>query len=227
MNKYLIILYVIAIVSIAVIQPAFSQFTITTIFYPINDAWVDVADPEANHGDDVTLTIGDNQTAYLMFDLGDKWYPVDRIEMVRLRVYVCYNDHPSSNESAIMINGVSDDSWDENSITWNNKPSYDDPAITVFSDRSDYWMEVDITEIAKNVISEEDKLLSLSIRRANHTILIYSKEETHANLWPMLVVTYVDPLAESMNTMMQLFYTLLPLLIILSLANALIGMIKE
>ena len=225
MNKYLIILYVIAI--IAIIQPALSQYTITTIFYPINDAWVEMADPEANHGDDVTLTIGGNETAYLMFDLGEKSYPIDRIQEVRLRVYVCYNDHPSSNESAIMINGVLDDSWDENSITWNNKPSYSDPTITVFSDRSDYWMEVDITEIAKDVISEEDKLLSLSIRRANHTILIYSKEDLHANLWPMLVVTYADPLAESMNAMMQLFYTLLPLLIILSLANALIGMIKE
>jgi PKD repeat protein len=134
------------------------------------DTYIDFSNPDTNYGDDNYLKVlsgniiypilgGESvyieMISYLKFDLSSISNSYDVVKAV-LEIYIEDN---LENSGGINIRYCSDDSWDENQITWDNSPEYDENEIDSISDISinSQWYSFDVTD---TVISEESDFIS-------------------------------------------------------------------
>jgi PKD repeat protein len=122
------------------------------------DSYINLSQPDANHGNDSYLKIksenfgyyppGMNPVdyqniSYIKFNLSSISNSFDIIE-ADLEIYIINN---SKNSGDIELFFCTDDSWDENQITWNNAPNYElnkldsIENISIFSQ----WYSFDVT----------------------------------------------------------------------------------
>lgn len=106
---------------LGIVSPAFADpDTYTPAFH---DSYVSSANPNTNYGSAVSLYVEDNghrRWTYLKFDISP--WPCGTIIWVWLVGHVKGNseDPPGLR---VYAHACRDDSWDENTITWNNRPT--------------------------------------------------------------------------------------------------------
>jgi len=119
----------------------------TIALSPIADSYVNQSSPDANYGDDTRLRIKCDDYylyAYIMFDLSS--LPTDA-NIIDAKLWLTLTNADGYGDWGVTIGAhyCSDNSWNENGITWNNKPSYaSEPTDTegfwfVFLPSTDSW----------------------------------------------------------------------------------------
>jgi hypothetical protein len=146
--------------------------------YPVADATVDSNDPSGNYGSSSRLEVDGTPTrvAYLRFDVTD----IDRaVQSVRLRLTV--GDASSSGGT---IHAISDNSWDENTVTFDTRPVVDGAALdTVGAVAVDDTIEFDITGTIN-----QNGIYSFAINSESSNGVDYYSRENTANQ-PELIIT--------------------------------------
>jgi len=124
-------------------------------FDPVHDAFVSNDSPDANFGQAASLQSDTSpiRESYLKFDL-QPLAGLD-VQLARLRMFV-YNS--SGHQQS--IKEVADDSWAENTVTFNNRPGMTATVATFTPSSSGMWIEVDITSY---VAASTGTLMSLGI----------------------------------------------------------------
>ena len=104
----------------ATIHSALADSTFTVVIDSLEDSYVDSANPEANYSTEEEIKVGrgtNEYLSYLKFDL--ERIPDSRnILSAKLRVQC----QLSTIGSLVASHYLDDDTWDEETITWNNSP---------------------------------------------------------------------------------------------------------
>jgi hypothetical protein len=145
---------------------------------------------DTNYGSENKLAIEATQTtnnnskeAYLKFDLSNLPANIGTCRLLLRGI--------SDEENRYGLYEVSNDSWSENSITWNNKPDAGNLVDTASSSKIEF-VEFDVTEEVKNQLGG-DKILSVRIAGLYDVAGgFYSKEGAgmHENYKPVIVVEH-------------------------------------
>lgn len=146
------------------------------------DAYVHESNPNNNYGTaEVLVTKGEGRYAYLKFDLNS--IP-GSIVSATLRIY-----QRTGFRDLRTVYDVEDDSWTENSITWNNKPAYYNERASVTTTST--WSEWDISSYAAQEF-KGDKIITVAVKDpANSgTGIDFRSKEFGPDFAPELVVEY-------------------------------------
>jgi hypothetical protein len=151
-----------------------SSFT----FLPIDDAYIASGSPTTNAGSATTLQVDNSPIKHILIKFNVSGLNGKHVTSAKLRFY---NVDPSSKGGDFYA--VSDNSWQEGTITWNNAPA----ALTnlvgsIGSVSTGNWYEVDITSLIAG-----DGTYSLRISSTSSDGADYSSKEG-ANP-PQLVIT--------------------------------------
>ncbi len=167
------------------------------VVYTIADSWVrDGAEANTNYGTTNTLTVkkdnsGYNREAYIKFDLNGITLPLFRDVYLSLDVE---RANTSISETQWEILQLADDSWAENTITWNNRPTEESLITTIPSAATGTNVLVNLTDIIADEIANGNKTLSIHIRSTERgsdgktDAFFHSKEATDAQKRPRLLV---------------------------------------
>jgi len=158
---------------------------------PIDDAFADFSNPDANYGSSSLYEIDTYDFVFLKFNLSDFSLPVERIVSAKIRVY---NPNSEENYGTLKACVVTDDSWGEEQLTYNNKPAISSYCSAEVTPTSPGWTELDVTSILSYAIDVNDKIASFALDyyhgSSSVTIHIASKEYAQAEYWPQLVIEY-------------------------------------
>ncbi|NJE03354.1 DNRLRE domain-containing protein [Thermococcus sp. MV11] len=185
---------------------AVSAATTTVQINPTDDAYVKDTAPDSNYGSDSSLYVGTyyrdnaNERAYLKFDLSG--IPDNAVIVsATLHAYTYWGAY--STPVNISAYAVSDDSWTEDSITWNTKPAagelLDKDLVPDSNKRTDpvrHWSVWNVTDFVKAEFSG-DKVVSFVLVSdvegiVTESIGYNSKESSYGN-YPYLEVVYYVP----------------------------------
>ena len=136
---------------------------------------------DINYGSDLDVIskfhtrLKDRYDAYFKFDLSA--IPFERVDSAYLRLRV-----NRQGASDINMHWVEDDSWDENTLTWNNKPTAGDPFLTFVPGANGEWMKMDITALVNTELGGDKKLsLMLLPEKLGQDTKFYAKERSIYN----------------------------------------------
>lgn len=185
---------------------AVSAATTTVQINPTDDAYVKDTTPDTNYGSDGSLYVGTyykdnaNERAYLKFDLSS--IPDNAVIIsATLHAYTYYGAY--SQDVTISAYSVSNDSWTEDSITWNNRPEIGDlldkdmvPNSNKKTNPVKHWSVWNVTDFVKAELSG-DKVVSFVLisdveGEITESIGYNSKESSYGN-YPYLEVVYYVP----------------------------------
>lgn len=130
------------------------------------DAWIrDGSYANTNYGSTNTLTVkkdgeGYNREVYIKFDLQN--IDINNFSNVLLNMYVS-NANSSIHDTQWSIGYVSNDNWEENTLTWSNKPATTNVITTVNTVSAGSRLIADITDAVFNEIRNNNKVLTLHI----------------------------------------------------------------
>ena len=186
------------LIAAAALFPAWSQDTYSVTYTPVDDAYVSESDPDANFGssEDLILERSSDNTwtrAYLKFDLSSLSF--SEIVSVTLRLY--FEGFKTLVESTyVRVHLVGNDSWEEESITWNSQPVYssDRVEVNLYGCQINTFIEINITSLVKQNLTNGDKIISLALTFYNPNLdsyVIFSSKE--GSYPPELVIEYVPP----------------------------------
>lgn len=165
--------------------------------YASEDSWVRDGDyANTNYGTTNTLVVkkdgeGYNREAYIKFDLQN--IDVNKYKDIFLALYVA-NANSSIDDTQWNIGYVADNSWSENSITWNNRPVTNSIISTVSTVPVGSNIMVNITQLILDEIKNNKKSLTLHIlataRGADGKtdVQFYSKEGSDLLKAPQLML---------------------------------------
>ncbi len=114
-----------------------------TVLHPTDDTYAHMDDNATNYGSDSLLYSINNLSGtqelqiYMKFDISGITEPIESA-VLRLFVFAA----PSPDHRKIVT--VSDDSWDEMSLTWDNKPAPGDSIGHIIPNEIGEWVEVEI-----------------------------------------------------------------------------------
>ncbi|MFG1673123.1 DNRLRE domain-containing protein [Micromonospora sp. NPDC049282] len=119
---------------------AVARATDAVTLNPVADAWVDASRPTANAGRATSLRVDavPRQVAYLRFDVTG----VDSDPTAVLRLYV-----ETASSTGVDIQPVTDNTWDENTITDANAPPVGGPTFRSGPVGADTWVSVNISAL--------------------------------------------------------------------------------
>ena len=130
---------------------------------PIDDGFVQSGTPDTSYGfrDNMMLSLN-SRIAYMKFDLSGLTLATN-VSKAILKVFM----ENVGSTLGMQAFGVSDDSWSEQSLTWNTKPVIDTVALnnaTYYVAPEDLpgWIEIDVTSYF-NAEYIQDQVISLSI----------------------------------------------------------------
>ena len=156
------------------------------IFTPIADAYINQMSPSTNYGGSIQLRIDGSPLvySYLRFNVsGLAGRPIAK---------VIFQIFANSNLSGgYQVHLVSDNSWEENAITYASAPSFNSSLITSGNITSGQWVQVDITSLITG-----EGLISLALTDSRGTAVSFASRETKATA-PQLIVSVVDSTAPS------------------------------
>ena len=189
----LVLAWLVVALASPLLMPAWSQTTYMVEYIPVDDAYTDSYYPDNNYGSESSLKMGGAYLTYIKFDLSNFTLPVERIVSAKLKLYFI----SAPGNYLVTVYYVSGDSWAEETITHSNKPSYDTSlkASTDSFTGDGIWIEVDVTNIIAQVLTETDKIISLTITRSTNCGIAASKEYAEADKWPRLIIQY-EPYTE-------------------------------
>ncbi len=167
---------------------------------PVADAYVASGSPDANYGDEDELRVNRDQEASLMrFDLSALPTGAAVID-ARLRA-VSFCGHAYGGDGNVYINLITDDDWDEMTVTWATQPAAEADPLAA------WWIWYDNCEdapkegsasspaLARAVQSEAgtDDLLSVRLSSPGYWTSYYSREHAEAADRPSLEIAYLEP----------------------------------
>lgn len=123
--------------------------------FPIEDSHVQGGNASGqNFGDDERLAAkeasGSNsdRKSYLKFDMNSL-----KSEVLSAKVHLKVRNAQSGHTNGIY--GVTDDTWTEDSITWNNSPTQGNQITTVDMSVGNSWIEVDVTDEVNSTLGDD------------------------------------------------------------------------
>ena len=161
------------------------------------DAYVrDGSHANSNFGSESELYVkndrysGNSREAFFKFDLSS--YP--QIESATFRIYPAIVGDPGQVHRATL---VSDDSWEENTITWNNKPSSSGQLGSDFTVVAGQAIEINVTAAAIQAASS-DGLLSIRVVKVGQggggdVVAYASRENGDSGIAPSLIIEESTP----------------------------------
>lgn len=149
----------------------------------------------SNYGSDTKLLVKENsgtadndRMGFVKFDLSSIPGSVASAK-IRLKVQ---NDDPGSSHD---LNLVSDDSWSENSITWDNRPSSGSLLGTQVVPSIGEWLEIDVTDAVNTELSGDGSIsVSITESTVNTFVSYHSTEAISSNDHPQLIYVLGSPL---------------------------------
>lgn len=133
-------------------------------FYPVGDTYIQGGfSAGKNYGSEESLLIKNmdadknvTRQALLKYDLSGY---TGEVGSAKLRVYTAVADAPSV---GIQFYGIENDSWNEQSVTWNTKPEMEHDIGSAGLNQTWKWVEVDVTAFVKKQLAE-DKIAGFGI----------------------------------------------------------------
>jgi len=147
-------------------------------FYPTDDTYANKNNRDTNYGSDTDVQTHNNaKWSFLQFTVSDIAGDVNE---ATLRVY-CFDN----NSDTVNVKEVSDNNWDEDSLTWNDKPDLDseidDQVVS-----STGWVEFDVSSYI-----DGNGTFSFGMDQdGSDKNKFYSKEYDSGSHSPELIVTY-------------------------------------
>jgi Zn-dependent metalloprotease len=152
--------------------------TLSLVFTPIEDAYIASGSPATNYGSATTLQVDNSPIKHFLLKFDVSGLNGKQVVSAKLRLY---NVDPSSKGGDFYA--VSDNTWQEETLTWNNAPvALTNLLASLGSVSANNWYEVDITSLITG-----DGTYSLRISSTSSDGADYSSKEG-ANL-PQLVIT--------------------------------------
>lgn len=181
-------------------QPAAAAGTAKLTFTPVADSYVSQTKPKRNYGSGSALRVDGSPVlrSYLLFDIQGLSGP---IETAKLRLFA--ND---SSTTGFDLDTVTDNSWQETSLTYKNAPPIGSVAATSQPFSANTWVSIDVTAL----ISGNGKWALALTSRDNKSIGFASRESgAHA---PQLIIVTSDgtPTSTLTNTPVPPTYTSTP-----------------
>ena len=180
-----------------------SSTLVSTTFTTVDDAHVRIGGfATDNYGANANLqlretTITDaTRQAYLKFDLSS----IDNVVSAVLRI-----KNTGTGTGTVDLNRVANDSWFENTITWNSKPDIGD-YIGTYQLNATGDFDMDVTTYV-NLEIQGDKKVSFNLNNASNFMTISSKEGVLA---PQLIVVYNNETSLKTNSFNESDYVLYP-----------------
>ncbi|MEC0226310.1 LamG-like jellyroll fold domain-containing protein [Paenibacillus alba] len=168
--------------------------------FTTDDTFVQGSPGTGNYGSQSIINIKNSTTVdnYLRYGLfkynlsGIKREDADDIESVKLKLYGAISDSRASDATLqdMAALGISDDSWNEGTITYNNMPVMGNSIQTISFNNKLEWREYDITSYAKARLSV-NKQVSVALKEiaSDYTVNVYSKENSAGAYASYLEVT--------------------------------------
>jgi len=159
---------------------------------PLADTYVrDGAFASSNYGADTILNVKQSTTdftreSFLRFAL--PWFP-GTLAGAQLRLQPVYANLPGTHAVALVTN----DTWDELTMTWNTKPASGAPVAT-WLPQANVPVQVSVASAVQQDLPANG-LLSLRIYGTNSTAdgrVDYASKEARASLAPQLEITYTN-----------------------------------
>ncbi|MEM2875538.1 MAG: DNRLRE domain-containing protein [Candidatus Bathyarchaeia archaeon] len=180
--------------SIPEVQTASIIGSSTITLNPIADAYVSEGSPDANYGSSDELTVEFNSHlcyAYIMFDLSA--IPSEAILLSAMLMVYAYSGSwrgPLGNVQ-VGVHYSSDNTWTEESITWNNKPTFKDKATDTYVFgifESEGYKAWDVTDDVKGAFSGGRLTEVLKFYSGDYGNITFRSRETSKK--PELIVKY-------------------------------------
>ncbi len=169
---------------------------------PWHDAYVIQNNPDYNTGDLATIQVtsrtGRNERSFLGFSLD--YYLPESANIVNATLRLKKGTHLALLEGVtdVQVHKVSNDTWDEATITWNNQPSIGDLIETQIPPIENVWMEWNVTDY---IISEwaGNQYASFALKTATENyddewrIVVFKAEEAgYPHEYPELLVYFTE-----------------------------------
>jgi hypothetical protein len=170
------------------------------------DAIIESIFPNRNYGDSILFTafswsnggFWNTARALIEFDLSDIPQQT-KISTAKLSLYwIRYNNEFSGHtgENAFTIYRINQ-SWSENSVTWNNQPSIsnlDEIEVSKSISASQSYTDIDVTNFVQDIIDNPSKnhgfMLKLDEESPYHLVILASSDFPGNNKHPKLVVYF-------------------------------------
>lgn len=189
MNQKKILLYSLIFIIPFLINTVQAQ-EVTTITTIIGDSYINQNNPNTNYGTENNLTI--------LNDAGKSKRILTNISLANVPDNViifnaeyCMYLHENGTTNKTYLYEVNE-SWDENTVTWNNQPTYNTTLITTLNTSITGWKCWNVTQLIQNCYCTGNETISFLIRTSGTGSLtedvFYSKEAT--NYTPILNVTH-------------------------------------
>jgi hypothetical protein len=146
-------------------------------FKPVADSYVTAAIPNTNYGGSQQLRVDASPVvnAYLRFDVKGLNAP---IASAKLRIFA-----NSSSSTGIKVFGVTNNTWVENTITFNNAPPLGNLGGSVGKFAGGTWITIDITPLITG-----NGVFNVAASGLNATAISLASREAGANA-PQLIIT--------------------------------------
>lgn len=159
-----------------------SYFTVASgvlTFAPDADTHVRADDPGKNFGSATSIQVDNDPMKHILLKFTVSGVGTSTIASVKLRLY-CVD--PSG--SGGLFSAVGDNTWDENTVTWNTAPAAGNAVASLGPVALETWYEVDLTTFVTGEGTYSLRVTSPSTNGAH-----YSSKEGAAGFAPQLVVT--------------------------------------
>lgn len=150
-----------------------------TTFVAVADTYVDESKPNHSYGSRVEFRTDGSPVlnSYLRFSVQG----LSDFSAARLRLYM-----RSGASQGVQVHAVTDNTWDEGTMTWSNAPGIDPAEIASDPAPSGTWLEIDVSSLVT-----DNGLVSFAITNANSTaVAIRARESQQA---PELIVGSPQP----------------------------------
>jgi hypothetical protein len=196
----------ILLVSSSLIANASEPETIT----PLADTYVDAWNPNSAYGDRDNLEVSDYASglciASLMFDLSEVSHVPNASSEIKLRLY-CFS---VADPHIVGVHWCVNNTWNEENLTFASLSGFSRTALeSVVKVTSSYeWYEWKVTNLVSKAIEENYEKITLTLEvedplAGTAASLYASKDQTTQEMReysPQLVFTYLEPKANSLDT---------------------------
>ena len=156
--------------------------TATYVFYPVADSFVSSANPTTNYGTSGVMKAQSGSpitSTYLRFNVNGI---VGAITNATLKLHTS-----TSSATGYQVRGVSDNTWEENQVTYNNAPAFGSVAATSGGFSSGTWVSTNATSLITGT-----GVFNLAITTSSTSNMSFSSRDAASN-WPQLVLTTSVP----------------------------------
>ncbi|WP_158560753.1 DUF7594 domain-containing protein [Paenibacillus contaminans] len=149
---------------------------------PIEDTYVNAGGAaNNNYGSSSQLLVKNydvdgnlNRQAYMKYDLSSF---AGEIGSAKLKVYAVDSENSTI---GVQVYGMEDDTWKENTATWNTKPGFEHYIANINVGKTAGWYEIDVTAFVKSQMALDRKASFALVEQAakGHAVSINSRENT-------------------------------------------------